>query len=182
MSDGVPANDAPAPACLRLVRLDTALLRWFGGDGADEAEVSADGRDGFTLSLTTLDGEGWPRTALLGLAEVLAPDPDHLVLALWPTSRGNQCLVAQGRALLSFVFAGRFHQWRLVVRRSATLAFADDGASLACHLVALDGGEAHSVPYATLTSGIRYTLRDAVVTGARWREQTRCMRRFAKGA
>ncbi|MGI4857831.1 MAG: hypothetical protein ACRYHA_13155 [Janthinobacterium lividum] len=172
-------GDASANA--RLDTLDDVLLRWFDG-AAHASRAPDDARAGFTLSLTTIDEAGWPRTALLGLAEVFAPDSGHLVLALWRASRSNRCLRAQGRAMLSFVFENRFHQWRLVMRRSETHVDAGDDPGLVCHLMALEGGEAHSVPYATLTSGIRYALADETATLARWREQTQRMRRFAKGA
>ncbi|MGI4855845.1 MAG: hypothetical protein ACRYHA_02755 [Janthinobacterium lividum] len=177
--------ETPANSCTRMVRLDDALLRWFdaGVDaGADAVLAPDDARAGFTLSLTTVDEAGWPRTALLGLAEVFAPDSDHLVLALWQGSRSNQCLRAQGRAVLSFVFGDRFHQWRLVMRRSQAQTDAGGDPGLMCYLMALDGGEAHSVPYATLTSGIRYVLAGEAATLVRWREQTQRMHRFAKGA
>ncbi|MGI4985229.1 MAG: hypothetical protein ACRYGL_18180 [Janthinobacterium lividum] len=178
-ADGDVGAHASRPA--RLVGLDEALQNWFDG-AAHASRAPDDARAGFTLSLTTIDEAGWPRTALLGLAEVFAPDSGHLVLALWQASRSNRCLRAQGRALLSFVFENRFHQWRLVMRRSETHVDAGEDPGLVCHLMALEGGEAHSVPYATLTSGIRYALVDEAATSTRWRVQTQRMRRFAKGA
>lgn len=176
-----PDRDAGATTRTSLVSLDDVLLRWFDGEAVTSG-LPDKGRAGFTLSLTTVDEQGWPRTALLGLAEVFAPDSRHLVLALWQTSRSSHCLRARGRAVLSFVFEGRFHQWRLLTRRSEAPALAADAGHPVCHLMRLDGGEAQGVPYATLTSGMRYALADEAATLARWREQMGRMRQFAKGA
>ncbi len=149
-----------------------------------DAEVMAafDGRldggsgEGFTASLVSCDAQGWPVTALLGPGEILAIDRHRLIVALWPASRANRHLAATRQASLDFVLATRFYQLRLRVERS------DDINGLTLHRMVLVEGETQTVPYASLTTGIRYTLDREEETIARWREQVTLMRDAAKKA
>jgi len=135
----------------------------------------------FTLSLLTTGTDGWPVTSLLGPGEVVVIDAVRVRIALWSSARANGNLAREERATLDFISEGCFFQLRLRSMRHAPLvldAAAQAGAAtptLVCHELVLVEGEAQRVPYAELTSGIRYRLTgDAAAradTAGRWRAQ-----------
>ncbi|WP_347556055.1 hypothetical protein [Robbsia sp. KACC 23696] len=179
MADGDPAD-----------RLLTAAPR------APMDAVAADGGDGvepdgpqFTLSLLTTGTDGWPVTSLLGPGEVVVIDAVRVRIALWSSARANGNLAREERATLDFIFEGCFFQLRLRSMGHAPLvlskrARADATTStLVCHELLLVEGEAQRVPYAELTSGIRYRLTgDATAradTAERWRAQQAALAAFS---
>ncbi|MCP1121112.1 hypothetical protein JOE11_001101 [Robbsia andropogonis] len=137
----------------------------------------------FTLSLLTTGVDGWPVTSLLGPGEVVVVGEVQVRIALWPTARANSNIVREERATLDFVFDGHFHQLRLRALRRAPLVVDASAPTLVCHELLLVEGEAQKVPYAELTSGIRYRLTgDAACrreTAVRWRVQQAALTRFA---
>jgi hypothetical protein len=148
-------------------RLDARLCGLFDGDLA--------GKMGFTASLVTLDTAQRAITALLGPGEIFAPDAGTVILALWPGSRANRNLGGSGRATLTFVEEGCFYQLYLVLARSI------DADGLIYHEMTLESGEGQTVPYATLTSGIRYDLADRDATLLQWQRQLSAMRALGRG-
>lgn len=169
---GLSEASVPAPPEKRgqkvaLTTLDATCMQYFGGP----LEAVP---DGFTASLVTLTEEGWPTTSLLGPGELYARDDRHLALALWPGSRAQQNILRTGRASLDFVADARFYQLRLTQRHSLEA----DGLILI--QTALHGGEAQSVPYAQLTTGIQYVLQDPSESLARWQRQRGSLRVFAQ--
>ena len=151
--------------------LDDTLLKCLDG----RLDSTADLRDklGFTVSLQTCAEDGWPIPSLLGPGEVLATSPDCLMLALWPASRAHHALLRDPRATLTLVYAARFYQLHVHAERTATA----DGVCL--HQTRLVRGEGQHVPYATLISGIHYTLDDPDTTLAAWRRQIDAWSRMA---
>lgn len=144
------------------------------------------GKIGFTASLITLDRQTRAVTALLGPGEIYAADPHTLVIALWSMSRANQNLSRDAEAnvtarmKLDFVAGDCFYQLHLHVARS-TPSSTHAASRLTLHLATLDEGEGQRVPYATLTSGIRYELADRARTIDAWQQQVRAMQAFAAG-
>lgn len=170
-STGARAAQAPATASkVFFETFDDNVMAAFNGQLDGGSGVG----EGFTASLVSCDASGWPVTALLGPAEVLAIDRRRLLLALWPASRANRHIASTRQASLDFVVAASFYQLRLRLERS------DDVAGLVLHRMTLVEGEAQTVPYATLTTGIRYTLEQPADTFVRWRDQLTVMRDTAK--
>jgi len=151
--------------------LDDTLLKCLDGRLDSTADIL--NKVGFTVSLQTCAEEGWPMTSLLGPGEVLATAPDCLMLALWPASRAHHALLRDPRATLTLVHAARFYQLHVHAERTANA----DGLCL--HQTRLVRGEGQQVPYATLVSGIHYTLDDPNTTLAAWRRQIAALSRMA---
>jgi hypothetical protein len=111
---------------------------------------------GFTTSLLTVDTNGHVRTSLLGVGELYAPDSRTLCIALWPQARATRAIVDSGRAALTFVCDEAFYQVQLRVTPLTDVAGDDSG--LVYLIGSIDTGEAQSVRYARLTSGITFEL------------------------
>jgi hypothetical protein len=142
-------------------------------DGASLAS-----KTGFTASLLTVDENGHVRTSLLGVGELYAPDSRSLCIALWPQARAARVIAQSGRAALTFVCDTAFYQLQL---RLAPLAAAPGDDSGLVYLVgSIETGEAQSVRYARLTSGITFELEgegEAVLN--RWEQQIEHLKRAA---
>ncbi|KGV89815.1 putative vanillate decarboxylase VdcD protein [Burkholderia pseudomallei ABCPW 30] len=141
-------------------------------DGGDLA-----GKAGFTASLVVVDrgvDPPQPRTTLLSVGELYAPDARSLRFSLWSQSRAARALAAHPDATLAFVAGDAFHQARLRVDSSDS---TEDG--LARFAATLVGGEAQRVGYARLTAGIAFELAeaDAPAVLARWARQVAQLRR-----
>jgi hypothetical protein len=132
---------------------------------------------GFTASLVAVDDNARVRTALLSAGELFASDARTLCFALWPASRTARAIAANGRATLTFVFDESFYQVQLNTR-----VVALDDVPLTCFVGTIESGEGQRVPYARLTSGIRFELIDAETAQARWREQIEWLKRAATAA
>jgi len=165
-----------------------AMPNGFAED-ADARDATHTPEPQFTLSLLTTGTDGWPVTSLLGPGEAFVIDAARVRIALWSSARANANLAREERATLDFIFDGCFYQLRLRAIGHAPLALDADtppagaGHTLVCHELVLVEGEAQRVPYAELTSGIRYRLTgDAAArreTVARWRKQQDALAAFA---
>ena len=161
--------------------------RYLPGDDAPDPTHAPEPQ--FTLSLLTTGTDGWPVTSLLGPGEAFVIDAARVRIALWSSARANANLAREERATLDFIFDGCFYQLRLRAIGRAPLELAADvpsggaGHTLVCHELVLVEGEAQRVPYAELTSGIRYRLTgDAAArreTAERWRMQQAALAAFA---
>ena len=138
---------------------------------ADDVVVLLDGTDltarvGLALELITVDGDGWPRVALLSAGEVLAAQDAVLRLALWPGSRTTANLERTARAVLAFVHAGAAHRVGLRARRDPDVLVAGEPrAVFDARVVSVRRDE---VPYARLRSGITFELAEPDSVLARW--------------
>jgi hypothetical protein len=139
-------------------------------DGAD-----LESRVGLAFELITAGADGWPRVALLGAGELLAPrhDPTTVLLALWPGSQTTANLERAGRALLAVVHDGAAWRLGLEARRLADLEAPEPRAVFEARLASLQRDE---VPYARLVSGISFELPDPGPVVARWRATVDALR------
>ncbi|WP_144112058.1 hypothetical protein [Paraburkholderia sp. BCC1886] len=139
------------------------------------------GKLGFTASLLTVDAEGRIRTSLLGVGELYAPDSRTLCIALWPNARAARAIAGSGRAALSFVCEAAFYQVQLQVVPLADVE--GDESGLIYLSGSIDTGEAQSVPYARLTSGITFELEGEKGAGEavldRWERQIEHLKQAA---
>jgi hypothetical protein len=138
-------------------------------------------KTGFTASLLTVDANGHVRTSLLGVGELYAPDSRSLCVALWPQARAARVIAQNGRAALTFVCDEAFYQVQLRLTPLAGLTGDDSG--LVYVIGSIDTGEAQSVRYARLTSGITFELEgegEAVLD--RWERQIEHLKQAAAAA
>jgi hypothetical protein len=135
-------------------------------------------KTGFTASLLTVDTNGHVRTSLLSLGELYAPDSRTLCIALWPQARATRAIAQTARAALSFVCDAAFYQVQL---RVVPLQCAPgDDSGLVYLIGSIDAGEAQSVRYARLTSGITFELQgDGSAVLERWERQLEHLKRAA---
>ncbi|BCI51795.1 hypothetical protein NIIDNTM18_10730 [Mycolicibacterium litorale] len=131
----------------------------------------ADGSDlankvGQTISLITIDENGWPRLALLSIGEVYSASGTDIRLALHAGSGTTAALTASGRALLNTVLEATNYRIRVQVER------VDRGPGpLAFFTGTVIAVDEDRVPYAELTSGITYSLRNEEAVLVRWQRQ-----------
>jgi len=140
--------------------LPAALRRLF--DGRDLAA-----RIGLTFLLLTTDEQGWPHLALLSVGELVATSEGRLDAALWLNSTSARNLERDGRGLLALVSDGAGYSLRVHAHRQADLDLGDDGR-LARFALDIDDVLEDAVAYATLTSGITFTLHQPDQVVARW--------------
>jgi hypothetical protein len=126
-------------------------------DKADEA-----------VSITTVDVDGWPRTALLSLAEVVLADDGRIAILLYNGSTSAANLRRDGRLLLTLPAAGSLFDLRFGVEERGPVL---PGPSRATFVGALCAAREQRAPYATVTSGIGFTLHSPDTVLPRWRDQ-----------
>ncbi len=139
-------------------------------------------KKGFTASLLSVDANGHLRTSLLGAGELYAPDSRTLCIALWPQARAARAIKHSGRAALTFVCDEAFYQVQLLV---TPLAGVEGDASGLMYLIcSIDTGEAQSVRYARLTSGITFELTEGAGEAVldRWERQIEHLKQAAAAA
>lgn len=150
--------------------LPPALLERFG----PAATPPPAGR---AVLLVTLDAAGLPHPALLADAEVLAPRPNAVRLAVQPASRTAANLREPGVATLALAEPESVHYVKLRVRD----AWDEVDAGFACFEAEVEdvledaphGGEGQ----VALTSGLRWTVADEAAYRARATQARRALAR-----
>ena len=153
-------------------QLPSEIVDLLGGTELDKAV-------GFTVQLLTADPAGWPRMALLSAGEILALDAATVRMALWPQSRTTANMTRSGQATLAFVFVGTAYTARAQARCAPDLTGPPTRAVFDCQILELRRDD---VPYASLTSGVTFSLLDPVPTVARWRSTIQQLRRHPSEA
>jgi hypothetical protein len=136
------------------------LLRAFF-DGRD-----LDGKCTLAAYVITVDGDGWPHSAMISAGELLISERDAR-LALWARSRSTANLIAGGRLVLVVVLDGAAVRARFEFRK------VDGDETLTYFLGSLVDADADTAPYADLVSGVRFALLDPPAAIDRWRETLR---------
>jgi hypothetical protein len=150
--------------------LPPVLLERFGPTAAPPPA-------GRAVLLVTLDAAGLPHPSLLADAEVLAPRPNAVRLAVQPASRTAANLREPGVATLALVEPEGVHYVKLRVRD------AWDSAGFACFEAEVadvledvpHGGEGQ----VALTSGLRWTVADEAAYVARAAQARQALSRQA---
>ena len=132
-------------------------------------------RVGLTVQLLTTDEAGWPHMAMLSVGELVADNARRLRAALWLTSSSTRNLEREHRALLAIVHDGAGYYVRLTARRGPDLDMGDDGR-LATVALDIEDVQEDVVNYATLTSGIGFTLHQPDQVLARWQRTIAALR------
>jgi hypothetical protein len=130
---------------------------------------------GLTLLLLTVAPDGWPHQAMISVGEVVARSETELALALWPGSTAARALAAGGPATLTLVLPPTAYALRVEARPAGEVETPLAGrlARFAATVVAASADEA---PYATLLSGVSFSLNDRDQVLARWREVREALR------
>jgi hypothetical protein len=146
---------------------------WPVLDGSDVARWV-----GTTILLLTSTPDGWPHLAMVSMGEVLLLDSRRLLLALWPNSTATANLTHSGRATLALVHGQAGYYVRAATLRGEDLAVPDAG-SYACFSLQVADVQEDVAPYATLTGGVTYVLKDPIDTVERWQRTVRGLRQRA---
>lgn len=121
------------------------------------------------FELITATPGGWPHASWLGAGEILPVDATTCRWCLHTTSTTVANLQASGRGLLQAVLDGR------VVKVQFEARYLGDMEVRGMAFAAFEGTAVNvsqdSAPYATVRSGLRYELIDAVSVADRWGAQ-----------
>ena len=125
--------------------------------------------------VSTVDEHGWPHASLLSAGDMLAVPPAQIRFLIFPDSVTTRNLVRDGRVTVTVSFESGMWELRLRARR---LALPSPDIQLACFEATLERARFHSVPYASVTSGVTFGLKDPEAVLPRWE---RLDRRTARG-
>ena len=126
--------------------------------------------------LASVGMTGWPHIALLSRGEIGVIAPDLLRIALHAGSQTTANLIKAGRATLFVAEAGTVVTVELCTELDGSVEIA--GRRLNVFDAQMTQSREHSVPYATVVSGITFKLHEPRLTTARWMEtQEALMRR-----
>jgi len=139
-------------------------------DGNDIA-----GNEGLTFLLLTSTAEGWPHLAMLSVGEVLLAGERQLAVALWRGSTAAGNLARGGQATLALVHQGAGYSLRCRAREQSDLELGEHGRLAFFELEVQDVLE-DVAPYAELTSGVSFRLKDPSQVIPRWKDTVEAMR------
>ncbi|MGW7160449.1 hypothetical protein [Paenibacillus sp. LK1] len=146
---------------MNVTQLSTEWMEWFNGQDLEQKQHEA-------MQLLTVSEDGWPHQAMISMGEVIAIAPNLLRLALWPGTQTSMNMSRTGKATL------------IAVLQQSLLSIRLDVTSLPQLMEAVhprDRFEAQVLnirvdhaPYAEITSGITFQLKDESGAITRWRE------------
>lgn len=126
----------------------------------------ADLTEGLTFLLLTVREDGWPHLAMLSLGEVVARDEHTLGLLLWPRSTATRNILDRGQATLCVVLDGAGWTLRLTTREEPMVT--GEHGEFRRFAATVAGAAVDRAPYADLTSGVTFRLKDPDATLQRW--------------
>ncbi|MEK4435158.1 pyridoxamine 5'-phosphate oxidase family protein [Paenibacillus sp. FSL K6-2862] len=141
--------------------LNPEFVEWLSGDQLEEKQHEA-------MQLLTVAEDGWPHQAMISVGEILAMDPDTLRLALWPGTQTSMNMNRTGKATLIAVHEHKLLYVRLEIRALPPLKEAIHPRDRYEAQVA-DVRVDHA-PYAEITTGITFQLKDEAASISRWKE------------
>jgi len=128
------------------------------------------------IRLSSVGENGWPYAAQLSLGEIIACSPNELLFAIWPDSTTTRNLKRDGRITLALVLNDAVVEIQALAEpRPETLT----DLKLAVFSAEVKQVIAHRAPYATVTSGVTFSLNDEAAALARWREQITALKTLA---
>lgn len=132
-------------------------------------------REGLTFLLLSTTEDGWPHVAMLSVGEVIASGPRSLRLALWRNSTAARNLARSSRCTLALVHGGAGYSLRLSTEQGPDVEGPLSGR-LASFAASVEDAVVDEAPYAELTSGVTYRLRDRSDVLPRWEEAVAALR------
>jgi hypothetical protein len=133
-------------------------------------------REGLTILVLTTTPEGWPHLAMVSVGELLALTADRLRLALWLQSTATANLTRTGRTTLALVHEGAGYYVRCAAQRDEDLPPGRVGR-LAHFELQVEEAFEDVAPYAELTSGITFRLKNRSDVLPAWQETIDALRR-----
>lgn len=137
--------------------------------------------EGLTFLLLTTTAEGWPHLAMLSVGELVALGDRELRMALWRGSTAAGNLARTGRGTLVLIHAEAGYSLRCSARQQADLDLGEHGR-LACFELLVDEVLEDVAPYAVLTSGVTFRLKDPGQVLPRWAETVAALRERGEAA
>jgi hypothetical protein len=125
------------------------------------------------LRLSTVNEAGWPHAALLSAGDMLVVAPGRIRFVVFPQSETTANLVRDGRLALTLSVDGGMCELLMRARR---LAHASPEVPLAFFESEVEKVRLHAAPYASVTSGITFALRDPQAVLQRWQRQIAALR------
>jgi hypothetical protein len=125
------------------------------------------------LRLSTVDADGWPRAAVLSAGEVLALPNNRLRFVIFPDSVTAANLMRDGRVTLTISLNGGICELRM---RAHKYSDGTQEVPLAFFEAEVIEVREHRAPYAEVTTGIAFTLRNPSAVLARWQRQISALR------
>jgi hypothetical protein len=147
--------------------LPPTLHPLFAGDRIESHQ-------GLTFLFLTTTPDGWPHLAMLSVGEVLAVGERVLRVALWRGSTASVNLAHSGRATLALVHEGAGYSIRCDARQGPDLPI--ENGRLAYFELSIEQVLEDVAPYAELTSGVTFRLKDPQDVLARWQGAIEAMR------
>ncbi len=149
-------------------QIPDAVLPLLSGEDL-EAHVGAT-----WLALTTTP-DGWPHLAMVSVGELVATGPRELRMALWPQSTATANLTHQGRVTLAIVHEGAGYYLRCSSERKDDIQ-PQAPARLAAFWLRVEEAQQDVAPYAELTSGVTFRLKEPDQVLPRWRATIAALR------
>lgn len=123
------------------------------------------------FELLTAGEDGWAHSAWLGPGELVL-DGEDLLVATWPHSTTSDNLRRSGQGVLQFIADGDPRDIVRLRLRATSLGPLDvEGRELAAFRTVVEDVRVDTVTYATVSTGVRYALKDEPTVTARWRKQ-----------
>lgn len=125
------------------------------------------------LRLGTVDSDGWPHAAVLSAGDMVVMPSRRIRFALFPQSTVTSNLEREGRLTIALSLDGRICELRLRARR---LAHSTPDVPLAFFEAEVETVRQHVAPYATVTTGLTFSLHDPQAVLPRWQRQIAALR------
>lgn len=136
--------------------------------------VDLEAREGLTFLLLTATADGWPHLAMLSVGELIAVGPRELRMALWRGSTAASNLARTGQATLALVHQGAAYSLRCSGRQGSDLPI--EHGRLSYFELRVEDALEDVAPYAVLTSGVTFRLKERADVLLRWRETVIALR------
>jgi hypothetical protein len=146
---------------MNLTQLGPEWMEWFNGENLEQKQHEA-------MQLLTVSEDGWPHQAMISMGEVIAVTPNLMRLALWPGTQTSMNMSRTGKATLIAVYQQSLLSIRLDVNLLPALMEAvhpRDRFEAQVLNIRVD-----HAPYAEITSGITFQLKDEYGAITRWGE------------
>ncbi|WP_260870921.1 pyridoxamine 5'-phosphate oxidase family protein [Paenibacillus xylanexedens] len=142
-------------------QLDAELMEWLNGTNLEHKQHEA-------LQLLSVSEDQWPHQAMISMGEVIAINPHQLRLALWQGTQTSMNMSKTGKATLIAVQGQRLLHIRIEVKLLPEMKEAihprDRFEAQVLHV------RVDHAPYAEITSGITFQLKDELGAITRWKE------------
>lgn len=130
------------------------------------------------IRLSSVGSDGWPYAAQLSLGEVVVLSPRTLRFAIWPNSTTAANLAREGKMTLALVFDNAVVEIQALAEKREEVIGEQN-------LVVFDAEiqrvVAHRAPYATVTHGLTFVLKDEAAAIARWQQQVTALKAMGEG-